>query len=435
MGDTVVVSVTPNDGILSGTAVTDTATVVDAAPVATVGLSEHAPLPQDVLTATATKSDADGNPVSLTFVWTVNGTVERTFTSATALTDTFNLGTLGAGDVGDTVVVSVTPNDGILTGTAATDTATVINTPRVTNVVVGSDAWSGSFLTYLAAQNPNNTGGYSLPVGSGAQLLPLPWTNLDEIKVTFNENVTVDQTDMMLVGVNTPSYNVAGGTFSYNAATYTATWTLPAAIADDKLLLELNADGGDPIHDALGNRLDGEWTNPVTTNDTGTSQYPSGNGVAGGNFLFRFNVLPGDVNQDGYVEAADALLIRGALNSSPGQGNYSIFRDVTGGGSVTANDFQLVLGQTQISLPVAEPVAVVFPAAMGNGTNNVRPAPSPKLRPLEVALLSVLQELESGRVPTPALDPPVGSSTLLSQPATPLSAVGQTGPGGSLHIV
>ena len=115
------------------------------------------------MTATATKSDADGNPVSLTFVWTVNGTVERTITSATALTDTFNLSTLGAGDVGDTVTVAVTPNDGILTGTTVTDTATVINTPRVTNVVVGSDAWSSSFFGYLAAQNPNNAGGYSIP--------------------------------------------------------------------------------------------------------------------------------------------------------------------------------------------------------------------------------------------------------------------------------
>ena len=64
-------------------------------PVAMVTLNEHSPLPQDVLTATASTSDANGNPVSLTFVWTVNGTVERTFTSATAVTDTFNLSTLG----------------------------------------------------------------------------------------------------------------------------------------------------------------------------------------------------------------------------------------------------------------------------------------------------------------------------------------------------
>ena len=35
--------------------------------------------------------------------------------------------------------------------------------------------------------------------------------------------------------------------------------------------------------------------------------------MPGGNFLFRFNVLPGDVSQDGYVEAVDGLLVRGAL--------------------------------------------------------------------------------------------------------------------------
>ena len=344
------------------------------APTATVILSEHSPSPTDVLTATATDSDVYGNPVTLTYVWTVNGTVKRTF-SSTALTDTFNLSTLGAGDVGDTIVVSVTPNDGILAGTTVSDTATVVGVvPKVTNVVVGSDAWSSSFLSYLAAQNPNNVGGYSIPVGSGAQLLPLPWTNLDEIKVTFNENVTVAQADMMLVGVNTPSYNVAGGTFSYNAATFTATWTLPAAIPDDKLLLELNAGGSDPIEDASGNRLEGAWTNPTTTSSTGTSQYPSGNGVPG-NFLFRFNVLPGDVNQDGYVEAVDGLLVRGALGSGAGAGNYSIFKDVNGDGYVLSSDGLLVLGQLGNSLPAANPVATAFPAATDNSA--ARPSASP----------------------------------------------------------
>ena len=174
-GDTIVVAVTPNDGIVSGAAVTDTATVADTPSVATVVLNEHAPLTNDLLIATATKSDADGDPVSLTFVWTVNGTVKRTFTSATATSDSFDLSTLGAGDAGDTIVVAVTPNDGILTGMTVTDTATVSDTPRVANVVVGSDAWSGSFVSYLAAQNPANAGGYSIPVGSGVQLLaPCP---------------------------------------------------------------------------------------------------------------------------------------------------------------------------------------------------------------------------------------------------------------------
>ena len=36
--------------------------------------------------------------------------------------------------------------------------------------------------------------------------------------VTFSENVIVDQSDLLLTGVNVPSYNVSGGTFSYDPA-------------------------------------------------------------------------------------------------------------------------------------------------------------------------------------------------------------------------
>ena len=113
-GDTVTVEVTPSDGTLTGTTVTDTATVADARPTAAIVLNTHSPLTNDVLTATATKSDADGDPVSLTYVWKVNGTVQRTFTSATALSDTFDLSLAGDGSRGDTVTVEVTPSDGTL---------------------------------------------------------------------------------------------------------------------------------------------------------------------------------------------------------------------------------------------------------------------------------------------------------------------------------
>ena len=47
--------------------------------------------------------------------------------------------------------------------------------PTVANVVVGNNQWSSNYLTYLTQLNSQNVGGYSIPVGSGAQLLPLPW--------------------------------------------------------------------------------------------------------------------------------------------------------------------------------------------------------------------------------------------------------------------
>ena len=108
----------------------------DHPPTATVSLSSHAPLTNDVLTATASKADIDGNPVSLTFVWSVNGVVKRTYSSASALTDTFDLSVPGNGDTGDVIVVSVTPNDGTLNGATVTDTATV------TGPAVPTIAWS-----------------------------------------------------------------------------------------------------------------------------------------------------------------------------------------------------------------------------------------------------------------------------------------------------
>ena len=74
-------------------------------PAATVALGEHSPLTNDGLTATATDSDPYGKPVTLTYVWTVNGAVKQTFVS-TALTDSFNLSVPGNGDKGDTIVVA-----------------------------------------------------------------------------------------------------------------------------------------------------------------------------------------------------------------------------------------------------------------------------------------------------------------------------------------
>ena len=117
-----------NDGTADSNVATVSLTInaVNHAPVATVGFNTRAPQTNDVLTATATKSDPDGDPVSVTYVWKVNDTVKRTFTSATLLTDTFDLSVAGNGDRGDTVTVEVTPSDRTLSGTTVFDTATIV---------------------------------------------------------------------------------------------------------------------------------------------------------------------------------------------------------------------------------------------------------------------------------------------------------------------
>jgi hypothetical protein len=198
-------------------------------------------------------------------------------------------------------------------------------------------------------------------VGSGTQLATLPWSDIDQIKVVFSDDVIIDQGDLKLAGVNLTTYDVAGGTFSYDSATYTATWTLPQAIDTDKLLLRLNADGANPITDQNGDHLDGEWTNPISTSDTGTSTYPSGDGTAGGDFLFRFNVLPGDSNQDGITDFADLGTVIGNYNQV---GDWTT-GDFTGDGQVDFSDLGVVIAYYNQSLPASDPVAPGSMASSG----------------------------------------------------------------------
>ncbi len=228
------------------------------------------------------------------------------------------------------------------------DKSVAATTPDALRVV-------GVFLTSSAA----STGGYSVPVGSGVQLLPISETNLNQIKVTFSENVTVDQSDLSLTGINVPWYNAAGGTFSYDASNFTATWTLPQPIGDDKLTLTLNADGSDPIQDALGNHLDGDWSNPLSTADTSGSVYPSGDGTAGGNFVFCFNVLPGDANQDGVVNISD-LTALGSQWQQTGQGAVSA--DVNNDGRVDISDLTALASRWQQTLPSNQPAILIDPS-------------------------------------------------------------------------
>jgi autotransporter-associated beta strand protein len=109
-----------------------------------VSLDTHAPRTNNLLTATATKSDADGAPVSLTFVWKVNGAVKQTHTSTTALTDTFDLSLPGNGDPGDVITVEVTPNDGILNGATVTDAATVVDNTRTWDGGGANNNWTNA---------------------------------------------------------------------------------------------------------------------------------------------------------------------------------------------------------------------------------------------------------------------------------------------------
>lgn len=130
-------------------------TVNEQKPTATVSLSPSSPLSTDSLTATATASDPDHDPVTLTYVWQINGQTVKTTSSTASLTDTLDL--TGQANPGNTVKVTVTPNDGAVDGTAVSNTATVATPSAGTVTLTPSDPKTTDTLTAtLTGSNAHN---------------------------------------------------------------------------------------------------------------------------------------------------------------------------------------------------------------------------------------------------------------------------------------
>jgi hypothetical protein len=219
------------------------------------------------------------------------------------------------GEGPETVVLTIKPGARYTPGSPTSATATIADTPppnpapAVTGVFVSGTQWANAFKNHLAATGAGHaTYGYRIP--GDAQLAVLPWANVNQVSVRFSEDVAVKQADLVLRGAATAVR--AASAFAYDPATFTATWTLPAALANEKVLLDLD---GSPqgVADRAGAALDGEWTA-----DRGGT-FRSGNGTAGGDFRFRFNVLPGDANRNGSVLGNDVTLVKNAQGFAPGQ--------------------------------------------------------------------------------------------------------------------
>ncbi len=88
--------------------------------------------------------------------------------------------------------------------------------PTVTNVSVGSTQWSSAFTDYLTTQGLG-AGAFSIPVGSTAQTTTLPWNNLNQIRITFSEDVDVDKADLNVSGKLFANYSFSG--FKYTPET------------------------------------------------------------------------------------------------------------------------------------------------------------------------------------------------------------------------
>jgi hypothetical protein len=269
---------------------------------------------------------------------------------------------------------------------------------NVTRVFVSSTRWAPEFKSYLGnyqyTSNPAHRYGdatYGYAMDDGDQMNELPWVNLDQISIRFDQLVAVKQGDLAVRGVTVANYPTTA--FAYDPATSTATWTLSRPLARDKVVFDLDGDaGGVEGRGAYSYSapLDGDWTNPTPVARTdwfgqtywsyqGYDAFPSGNGVPGGDFRFRVNVLPGDANRSGDVGTADVTQVRnrvGTTTVNPGSyvwTQYGPFHDVNGSGDVTTNDVTLTRNRVGDNLnDYAEPPLAAGPAAAGDRDGHLR---------------------------------------------------------------
>ena len=233
--------------------------------------------------------------------------------------------------------------------------------PTVVDVNVSSTSWSSAFVSYLES-NSLGTNGYSIPVGSSAQLDPLPWNNIDLIRITFSEDVNVDAADLSISGIAPTAYTFED--FLYDPQTHVATWTLPTAFNRNRILLDLDANGIDPIEDLDGNVLDGDWTNESST-------YNSGDGTAGGDFEFLFNVLPGDVDGYGGVQLQDHTSVLNDVDNNTNSSNYDPKYDVDGDGNIEYQDADFVFGRIGDTQYSGDPAGLFNDAPTTSGLEHV----------------------------------------------------------------
>jgi hypothetical protein len=188
--------------------------------------------------------------------------------------------------------------------------------------------------------------GFRLGLGEPAaeRLVPLPWTNLDQVTVLFDRAVTVGKDDLVLRGTRGGEYRPVS--VVSDSSGFLATWTFDRPFEADRYEMTLD-DGPTGAADG-GQHLDGEWP--------GALNYSSGDGVSGGDFRLDFNVLPGDVNRDGRVLADDFSAVKRKFFTTPanpgsGAGIYTIFHDVDGSGGILADDFSEVKRRFFTTLP------------------------------------------------------------------------------------
>lgn len=234
--------------------------------------------------------------------------------------------------------------------------------PRVVDVIVAASGWDAAAIDLVDGQGVGAGNGLGLSLVGGEQLTHLTWGAIDRIYVVFDRDVAGSfvEANVALVGTNVANYQDSMQIDYGLAGSHVGRLALSTPLGNDALILSLS----EAIRDTQGSYLDGEWTDGLSTQ--------SGNDSAGGQFNFRINSLPGDVDQSGGVNISDMLFANGYRGTVPD--NLSEARvDIDRSGGINISDALLVNARRGTVLP-SPPLPHDFgPAAASSVARAIEP--------------------------------------------------------------
>jgi hypothetical protein len=294
--------------------------------------------------------------------------------------------------------------------------------PQVVGVYLSGSTWKPAYFSALAAAGVGSaTLGFELADGAGqlANVNILGSVTANMVTIVFSKPVNVASGSLVLEDSSSNDGPASGITVinpPVPTSTTTVTWTLSGPLTSNKYYLALAAAG---VTDAVGTELDGDWTTGVSTYAAG-----SGNGVAGGNFDFKFYLLAGDVNGDGKVAGQDASLdynYQGLPLDNATNWRY----DLNGDGKINGADASASFNQPGVALrtfpePV-EPDSNLVPGGseIGNTSSVVNTTES--LAATTNVLAAAATNVVAATVPTVAIATP--AAAVQDSSATPSNTV------------
>ena len=210
-----------------------------------------------------------------------------------------------------------------------------IGTPKVVDVRVSSPA-NGHSHSFAEAID-------SKP-DSGIQLLTIPVFQASEITLKFSEPMDVDanfENQFQLRALSTVGGLQQPDGFDYDPVAVEATWSYSMASLPGAVQFLITLD--DSVTDLTGTSLDGEWLNPasITTTNSDQSEFPSGNGTAGGTFQFLFTSIMPNTGNDNWIAGSDLSALLGSWGETVTPFTKG---DFNGNGVVEGADLSMVLG-------------------------------------------------------------------------------------------